>query len=77
MVWKTKKTVSLAELYICPVDERGQRRLARVVWADKKATVAQIITLYKYGKLKTKMKVRESFIISTILSSHFKATVFI
>ena len=37
----------------CLVDERGQQSMARVVRADRKATVTQITTLYNCGEQKS------------------------
>lgn len=36
----------------CLVDGRGQRRMVRLLWVDRKATVIQIITSYNQGMQK-------------------------
>lgn len=38
---------------VCLVDEKGQRRMARLLWANNKAVVTQITTLFNHGDQKT------------------------
>lgn len=50
MLWKNKKWFCRSKKLVY---ERGDRRMARLVRADKKAMVTQITTLYNRGAQKT------------------------
>lgn len=50
--WSEKEKISSERQFCgrkCLVDARGQRRMARLVRADRKATVTQITTRYNRG----------------------------
>ncbi|KAF7643371.1 hypothetical protein LDENG_00240420 [Lucifuga dentata] len=54
--WSEKEKISSERQFPgqkCLVDARGQRRMARLVQADRKATVTQINTHYNQGMQKT------------------------
>ena len=59
--WREKKTHPVSSSSVCKntVNERGQRRRARLVKADRKVTVTQITTHYNSGVQKS-------------ISEHFK-----
>uniref|UniRef100_A0A3P8V2Z1 Transposase Tc1-like domain-containing protein n=1 Tax=Cynoglossus semilaevis TaxID=244447 RepID=A0A3P8V2Z1_CYNSE len=54
--WSEKEKISSERQFCgrkCLVDARGQRRMARLVRADRKATVTQITTRYNQGRQKS------------------------
>ena len=54
--WSEKEKISSERQFCgrkCLVDARGQRRMARLVRADRKATVTQITTRYNRGMQKS------------------------
>ncbi|KAK7136638.1 hypothetical protein R3I93_016855 [Phoxinus phoxinus] len=54
--WSEKEKISSERQFCgrkCLVDPRGQRRMARLVQADRKATVTQITTRYNQGVQKS------------------------
>ncbi len=54
--WSEKEKISSERHFSgrkCPVDARGQRRTARLVQDDRKATRTQITTSYNQGMQKT------------------------
>ena len=54
--WSEKEQISSERQFCgrkCLVDARGQRRMARLVRADRKATVTQITTRYNQGRQKS------------------------
>ena len=54
--WSEKEKISSEQQFCgqkCLVDARGQRRMARLVQADRKATVTQITTRYNRGLQKS------------------------
>ena len=54
--WSQKEQISSERQFCgrkCLVDARGQRRMARLVRADRKATVTQITTRYNQGRQKS------------------------